>query len=203
MWTPDYFVRYVSLPHALEATVLPNNDGSYDIYINSSLSNAEQKRVLEHELEHIRKSHFYTEIGVARAEAEANGHAITETPHIPLLFVNTHTPVLYKPSVMCPAPKEISADFAVYINGDGMAPYLKEGTVAYGIRDNNIATGDAIVFLYNDRLYCKQYVTDSRNCFLISANRTREDSDIVFWEYTNDIFTLGGKLLLDNPLPRP
>ena len=58
MWTPDYYVRLVELPPAIDGTVVPNDDGSFDIYLNSR--NPEEKRRiwLEHELEHIRLDHF-------------------------------------------------------------------------------------------------------------------------------------------------
>ena len=50
MWTPDYFVRLVELPLTVEGCTVPNDDGSFDIYINSLLSGERQRAKLEHEL---------------------------------------------------------------------------------------------------------------------------------------------------------
>lgn len=73
MWNPDYFVRYVALPHAVEGLTVPNDDGSFDIYINSELPDAVQKETLAHELRHIHKDHFYNDItSLLHLEAEAD-----------------------------------------------------------------------------------------------------------------------------------
>ena len=55
----DTYVRLVSLPAKVEGVTLPNDDGSFDIYINSRLSPLRQQETLEHELRHIRHEHFY------------------------------------------------------------------------------------------------------------------------------------------------
>lgn len=65
------FVRLVSLPEAVKAVVLPNDDGTFDIYINSNLPEELQNRALEHELKHIRKDHFYNDDPVWLNEREA------------------------------------------------------------------------------------------------------------------------------------
>ena len=58
MWTPDYFVRLVELPPTIDGTVVPNDDGSFDIYINSRSPEEKRRAWLEHELDHIRRDHF-------------------------------------------------------------------------------------------------------------------------------------------------
>lgn len=65
------FVRLVSLPEAVKAVVLPNDDGTFDIYINANLPDELQNRALEHELRHIRKDHFYNDDPVWLNEQEA------------------------------------------------------------------------------------------------------------------------------------
>lgn len=65
------FVRLVSLPEAVKAVVLPNDDGTFDIYINANLPEELQIRALEHELEHIRRDHFYNDDPVWLNEQEA------------------------------------------------------------------------------------------------------------------------------------
>lgn len=78
MWTPEYFVRYAPFPPSIEGVTLPNDDGSFDIYINAALSPARQADRLQHELRHIQADHFYRDTApVAACEAEAEGKAPT------------------------------------------------------------------------------------------------------------------------------
>lgn len=73
MWTPAYFVRYTSLPSSVRGVTLPNDDGSFDIYINSVLGEEIQERTLRHEVKHIKLNHFYGEQDVLTDEKEAEG----------------------------------------------------------------------------------------------------------------------------------
>jgi len=77
VWTPENYVRQIPLPWNIDGVVSPNDDGSFDIYLNSRHSEEHQLRWLEHELEHIRKDHFYQEKDIAAIEAEADGAAPT------------------------------------------------------------------------------------------------------------------------------
>ena len=54
----EYYVRLVSLPRAVEGVSVPNDDGSFDIYINSRLSPQQREETLEHELRHLKQEHF-------------------------------------------------------------------------------------------------------------------------------------------------
>lgn len=65
------FVRTIPLPIAARAVTLPNDDGTFDIYINANLPLEMQVRALEHELEHIRRDHFYNDDPVWINEKEA------------------------------------------------------------------------------------------------------------------------------------
>ena len=69
----EYCVRRVRLPRAVRAVTLPNEDATFDIYINEELPDEWQEQALVHELEHIRRSHFYDDRPVAVNEREANG----------------------------------------------------------------------------------------------------------------------------------
>ena len=74
MWQPEYFVRLVPLPSGIEGVVLPNDDGTFDIYINSALPENRREEVLRHELRHLTDDHFYrSELSVGQAEAAASG----------------------------------------------------------------------------------------------------------------------------------
>lgn len=68
------FVRLIRFPNdKVRAVTLPNDDGTFDIYINSRLPEELQQKALDHELKHIQKDHFYNEDPVWVNEEEANG----------------------------------------------------------------------------------------------------------------------------------
>ena len=67
----NIFVRLVPFPKTIRAVTLPNDDGTFDIYINSNLPEELQHRALNHELEHIRKNHFYNDDPVWINEQDA------------------------------------------------------------------------------------------------------------------------------------
>ncbi|MBR2048312.1 MAG: hypothetical protein IJ960_06905 [Oscillospiraceae bacterium] len=65
------YVRMIAFPRTVNAVTLPNDDGSFDVYINAKLPPELQVKALEHELEHINRDHFYNEDPVGRNELEA------------------------------------------------------------------------------------------------------------------------------------
>ena len=65
----EVFIRIVKIP-APGVTVL-DEDGNYNVYINEELTYEEQQRVADHELEHIKRDHFYQDIPVIQCEDEA------------------------------------------------------------------------------------------------------------------------------------
>lgn len=79
----DTYVRLVTLPVKVEGVTLPNDDGSFDIYINDRLSPAKQQQTLEHELRHIRHEHFYLDMPVESMERQADGEALNVVLHPP------------------------------------------------------------------------------------------------------------------------
>lgn len=72
----DYFVRLVPLPRAVEGVTIPNDDGTFDIYINSVLPKQKQDAALQHELRHLKADHFYREMPIERMERQADGESI-------------------------------------------------------------------------------------------------------------------------------
>ena len=80
MWIPDYFVRYLKLPATVKGITVPNNDGTFDIYINSVLCEEKQQECLRHEIRHIVQDHFYNET-VPIDEIERLADALVVGPH--------------------------------------------------------------------------------------------------------------------------
>lgn len=54
----DYCIRYVALPMRVHGLTVVDENGFYNIYINSEQSSAVQLDALRHELEHIRRKDF-------------------------------------------------------------------------------------------------------------------------------------------------
>lgn len=79
----DYYVRLVELPRTVEGVSIPNDDGSFDIYINSLLSPLRRQEVLEHELGHIRREHFYLDMSLGLMERQAEGEPVNAVLHPP------------------------------------------------------------------------------------------------------------------------
>lgn len=70
----DYFIRRLDFPNrSVKAATFPNDDGTFDIYVNTLYPPAVQEAALRHELEHIRLGHFYSEAPILQKEAEADG----------------------------------------------------------------------------------------------------------------------------------
>ena len=54
----DFFVRVVPFPVAVGGLVMPNDDGTYSIYINANVDYYRQRRAFLHELGHIVRNDF-------------------------------------------------------------------------------------------------------------------------------------------------
>ncbi|MBR6114659.1 MAG: hypothetical protein IKQ10_05675 [Oscillospiraceae bacterium] len=74
MRIPDHFVRVIALPSAVRGVTVPNDDGTFSVYINAVLDADVQRKALEHELAHLARDHFYKAAPIARQEAEAAGN---------------------------------------------------------------------------------------------------------------------------------
>ena len=69
----DCVVRVLELPASVRGVTVPNDDGTFSIYINALYGDETQRKILRHELEHIARDHFYKSEPIARQEAEAEG----------------------------------------------------------------------------------------------------------------------------------
>ena len=80
----DVFVREIPmLPHIRGVTV-PNDDGTFSIYINASLSAEARREALEHEIYHIRHDHLYqSELHVSSCENVAAARPAEESSPTP------------------------------------------------------------------------------------------------------------------------
>ncbi len=80
MRIPDHFVRLVRLPPKIRGVTVSNDDGTFSIYINDLYGDDARREALRHELEHLGRDHFYSDVPVAAQEAEARGQASAPEP---------------------------------------------------------------------------------------------------------------------------
>ena len=80
MRIPDYYVRFVDFPPTVLGATLPNDDGTFSVYINARLGDDARRETLRHELEHMARDHFYRDAPVAAQEAEARGEKVPAAP---------------------------------------------------------------------------------------------------------------------------
>lgn len=70
---PQVFIRLIPLPFKVHGLVTPNDDGTYNVYLNERLPAELQRRYLSHELSHIVKDHLYDDVRTLEAlEVEAD-----------------------------------------------------------------------------------------------------------------------------------
>ena len=65
-------LRLAPLPPRVNAVTVVDGNGDFNIYVNENLSIEARRAAYDHELEHIRREHFFTDIPVEECEREAN-----------------------------------------------------------------------------------------------------------------------------------
>lgn len=65
------YVREIALPLHIKGVTIPNEDGTFDIYINAVLPDFCKHLTLQHELKHINLDHFYKPCECIAAEEQA------------------------------------------------------------------------------------------------------------------------------------
>lgn len=71
--------RYLSLGAGIKGVTVKDENDDFNIYINSNLSDAQQKEALQHEVAHIYQGHFFDDRPVMVKEEEADGKS-TKAP---------------------------------------------------------------------------------------------------------------------------
>lgn len=95
------------------------------------------------------------------------------------------------------------ADFAVWIQGDSMEPYIKSGEMVFINKDAELKNGDVGIFSVDGSMYCKQFYRDDHgNVYLLSANPDRQDANVTLSQDSGQTFVACGKVVMDKiPLP--
>lgn len=68
----NIIMRLIELPRRVNAVTVTDDDGDYNIYFNSRLSEHEVKKALRHEIKHITFNHLYDKRTVADDETAAS-----------------------------------------------------------------------------------------------------------------------------------
>ena len=64
------FIRLVRLPSTVYGVTVKDENGDFNVYINSDLSKSAQDRAIEHELKHIRRGDFYSDENITILEED-------------------------------------------------------------------------------------------------------------------------------------
>lgn len=72
LYNVDYQVRLIEFHGLAKEAVVPNEDGSYTIFIESTLSREEQQQKFLHAMAHIYNQDFEKECSVNLLESEAH-----------------------------------------------------------------------------------------------------------------------------------
>jgi len=64
----EYYIRYIDMPSATKGMTIEDSDGFFNIYINASLSAAEQEEAIKHEIRHLERNDFDTKKSLLEAE---------------------------------------------------------------------------------------------------------------------------------------
>lgn len=81
----DIIVRLTRLPHKVEGMTSVDDEGDYNVYLNTDIGDEKQKKALRHELSHIAHNHFYDERAVEEDEAEADSDPTDDEDMLPFL----------------------------------------------------------------------------------------------------------------------
>lgn len=96
------------------------------------------------------------------------------------------------------------ADYAVYIQGDSMRPYINDGDMVYVKKVEELTNGDVGIFCVDGAMYCKQmYLDDERNLTLVSANPELRHSNIYVSADSDTSVKVCGKVLLGRRIDLP
>ena len=96
------------------------------------------------------------------------------------------------------------ADYAVYIQGNSMYPYIHDGDMVYVKKDAELSVGDIGIFCVDGAMYCKQYyLDDNNNLVLVSANPELRHTNIFVSADSGRSVKACGKVLLKEKIDLP
>ena len=142
----------------------------------------------------------------ARVESSANSLEQTKHKRFIQLFdlpaaAGISDPIENDEYTMIPVDDLVpaGADFMVRIQGESMAPIIRDGDIVYIKRTDELVNGDIGIFCVDGSMYCKHYYLDiHNNLTLVSANPDYEYANIKVDTESSSCFKCYGKVLLSN-----
>ena len=64
----NIYVRFLRFPYRIKGVTILDENADYNVYINSRLDGYGSRKAYLHELEHIRRGHFWTSLNAWSAE---------------------------------------------------------------------------------------------------------------------------------------
>lgn len=68
----EVFIRGIVLPYHVRGITIKDENGDFNIYINSNLCPCAQQEAIEHEMRHVKLNHLFDDTSVYSNEFEAN-----------------------------------------------------------------------------------------------------------------------------------
>lgn len=63
-------IRILDLPAAVRGVTVKDAEGDYNVYLNARMADEARVLAYRHEIDHIRRGHFYSSLAVALKEQE-------------------------------------------------------------------------------------------------------------------------------------
>ena len=68
----DYYIRIVKLPEGIKAMIIPNDDSTFSLYLDSRRTWEQWLDDWEHEIWHLLRNDFYNGLPIYRVEGRAS-----------------------------------------------------------------------------------------------------------------------------------
>jgi hypothetical protein len=203
----DYWVRQRPFPcTTIYAWAVSLGDGTFDIWLNTRVSEAKRLSGLRHDLKHLEDNHFYRDdISLAEKEniawgaADEEREACGEAPAISALLPGSLISV-YRSNDL---PEGVS--FAFYAPSSKFIPRVKKGELLY-CDDEQLRPGDIALFGWKGETICRQYNKDVYGItYLFSLDRKKPNDDIIIPSTCEKDLTCYGRIRLNRAakLPEP
>ena len=143
---------------------------------------------------------YRDELEIAQTEQEARTIPLYHTPAAAGYAAPTFGEDFDYISVTDEIPS--TAEFAVRIQGDSMAPFIADNSVVY-VNHDPLNNGDVGIFCVDSDILCKQYYKDTAGMvYLFSLNRARADADVLLTPNSGrSLFCIGRVIIHAPPLP--
>lgn len=201
----DYWVRYLAFPcTTIYAWAVSLGDGTFDIWLNTRVSEEKQLAGLQHDLKHLEDNHFYRD-DLTLAEKEAIAWGASEEA------LEKENPVSI--SRLLPGSKQYSvfrsnaipkdATFGFYVPDNSLQPALKKGQLVY-CDSQQLKPGDIGFFLYHGETVCRQYHKDMFGItYLFALDRRKSCEDIVLRASEEKDLICLGRMMIESRIPLP